>query len=261
MKLTLIVDYNATDLYYVNMTSKLFPNLKLAFFDIDGTLLRRDFDGTLSVKSRAFNHAVDAVFGIKDADYTKILGKRLYGLTDKLILKTFLGELGIDENRYYLNETALFLAIDDYFSKNRDGSDAAGYYPLPGVLDILQRLKSENIRLGLITGNIRKHSLWKLEPTGLIGYFTTGGFGDDAESRREIMQTAMARNPDIAACDICHFGDSPADLEAARDCHIKSVAITDLGGGTHSRDELAPIGYGLIIDGWTEHEKIARYLC
>ncbi len=242
------------------MGNKLFPNLKLAFFDIDGTLIRRDFDGTLSVKQRAFNHAVESVFDIKGADYTNILGKRLYGLTDKLILKTFLGKLGIAESQYYLRETDLFLAIDDYFSMNRDTSQEQGYYPVPGIPDLLNRLKTENIRLGLITGNIRKHSLWKLEPIGLNGYFTTGGFGDDAESRREIMQTAIDRNPDIAAPNICHFGDSPADLEAARDCHIKSVAITDLGGGTHSRDELAIAEYGLIIDGWAEHEKITRYL-
>jgi phosphoglycolate phosphatase len=237
-----------------------FPNLKLAFFDIDGTLLRRDYDGTLSLKSRAFNHAVATVFGVQGADYTRILGKRLYGLTDKLILKTFLAELGIAEDSYYSRENELFLAIDNYFSQNHSSSDIAGYYPLPGIIDLLLALKSEGVRLGLVTGNIRKHSLWKLEPIGLNQYFTTGGFGDDAETRREILQIAIERNSDITLNQICHFGDSLADLKAARDCHIKGVAITDLGGGTHYRDELTAVGYGLVIDSWSDRDQIARYL-
>lgn len=253
-----MIDYGVRSAYYVNMMT--FPNLKLAFFDIDGTLLRRDFDGTLSLKSRAFNHAVATIFGVKGADYTRVLGKRLYGLTDKLILKTFLAELGIAEDSYYSRENNLFLAIDEYFLQNHNASDIAGYYPLPGVIDFLKLLKAENIRLGLVTGNIRKHSLWKLEPAGLYDYFATGGFGDDAETRREIMSIAIGRNPDIDLDQICHFGDSPADLESARDCHIKAVAITDIGGGTHSRDELKAVGHGLIIDSWTALDQIAGYL-
>jgi phosphoglycolate phosphatase-like HAD superfamily hydrolase len=238
----------------------IFNNLKLAFFDIDGTLLRRKHDGTLSLKSRAFNHAAATIFGLHGADYTKILGKRLYGLTDKLILKTFLGEFGIPEEQYYLKEKDLFSAIDDYFIKNHISSDDAGYYPLPGVLDLLTRLRFEDVRLGLVTGNILSHSLWKLESTGLNHYFTTGGYGDDAEERRDIMQIAIGRNPDITPTQICHFGDSPADLEAARECKIKVVAITDIGGGTHSRDELGAIGYGLIIDSWSALDQIAKYI-
>jgi phosphoglycolate phosphatase-like HAD superfamily hydrolase len=239
---------------------KRFLNLKLAFFDIDGTLLRRNFNGTLSVKSRAFNYAAAAVFGLKDADYTKTLGKWLYGLTDKLILKTFLGDCGIDESQYYLHEADLFNAIDDYFENNKDTSDVAGYYPLPGVIDFLNCLKAEKVRLGLVTGNIRKHSLWKLEPSGLNAYFSTGSFGDDAESRSGIMRAAIERNADISIASICHFGDSPADLEAARDCGIRVVAITEKGGGTHSSEELETIGYGLIIESWTAIDIIARYI-
>jgi phosphoglycolate phosphatase-like HAD superfamily hydrolase len=253
-----MIDSGVYRAYYVNM--KRFPGLKLAFFDIDGTLLRRDFDGTLSVKSRAINYAAATVFGLQDADYTKILGKRLYGLTDKLILKTFLGKCGIAESQYYLRETELFAVIDDYFEKNNNASDVAGYYPLPGVLDFLNFLKADNVRLGLVTGNIRKHSIWKLEPSGLIDYFTTGGFGDDAESRSGIMQAGLARNGDIPIASVCHFGDSPADLEAARDCGIKAVAITENGGGTHSRDELKTVAYGLIVDAWDEIKQIGDYL-
>jgi phosphoglycolate phosphatase-like HAD superfamily hydrolase len=242
------------------MGAILFGDLKLAFFDIDGTLLRRDFDGALSVKSQAVNFAVAKIFGLDGADYTKTLGKKLYGMTDKLILKTFLAEYGIDEKEYYGREREIFVVINDYYEKNRNRADNVTYSPLPGVIQFLQWLKAGGIRLGIVTGNIEQHSRWKLEPAGLSHFFTTGGFGDDAETRSDIMKTAIRRNPDIKVDQICHFGDSPADLEAASDCSLKAVAITDRGGGTHSREELETVGYGLLIDSWTQWDQISIYL-
>jgi phosphoglycolate phosphatase len=238
-----------------------FDMLKLAFFDIDGTLIRRDFSsGTLSLKSRAFNNAVKQVFGLEGFDYTRILGKRIFGLTDRSIIKITLAQIGISSESYHSKEDELFLAIDDYFECHLRDEKASGYYALPGIFDFLSKLKADDIRLGLVTGNIKKHADWKLAICGFDGIFTTGGFGDDAELRSDILRTGIARNNDIAAKYICHFGDSPPDIIAARECGIKVIALSDKGGGTHSRDELQEIGYGLIIDSWKDWEIMADYL-
>jgi phosphoglycolate phosphatase-like HAD superfamily hydrolase len=234
--------------------------LGLVFFDIDGTLIRREFDGTLSLKSRAFNYATEAVFGLKGFDYTKILGKRIFGLTDRSIIKTTLLQIGISEGQYYSKETLLFDAVDEYFERNLGTEKISGYHPVPGALEFVKTLRDSKVRLGLVTGNIKKHADWKMGICGYDGYFTTGGFGEDAELRSEIMRVAIERNRDIARDRICHFGDSPPDLMAARECGIKAVAITDLGGGTHSRQELEEVGYGLIIDSWGEVEAIGEYV-
>ncbi len=243
------------------MGQKTFGKLRLAFFDIDGTLIRREFrNGELSLKSRAFNYATETVFGIEGFDYTKILGKRIFGLTDRSILKTTLAELGMSAEEYHAREEALFLAIDEYFERHVDDEKDAGYYALPGIREFLDSLKSEGVRLGLVTGNIKKHSDWKMALCGLEEYFTTGGFGEDAEHRTDIMRAGFASNSDICLESICHFGDSPPDLIAARECGIKAVAICDKGGGTHFRAELEEIGYGIVIDGWGDTERIAEYL-
>ena len=238
----------------------IFKNLKLAFFDIDGTLIRRDFTGTLSLKSRCFNYAIESVFGLESVDYTKILGKRLFAMTDKTIFQNTLNELGIDKDHYYSREGELFDAANRYFDSNLQSSAIDGYYPLPGVMDFVEQLKREDIRLGLVTGNIRKHSIWKMNIGGFDGCFTTGGFGDDAEDRSDILTAAIKRNSDIPLNNICHFGDSPPDLEAARDCGIKGVGITETGGGSHTHEELSAVGYGLVVDSWLELDLIARYL-
>lgn len=245
--------------YYVSMPPR-FTRLKLAFFDIDGTLVRRRYDGALSLKSRAFNYATEKVYGLKGFDYTKILGKRIFGLTDRSIIKTTLAQLGKGEKEYYAGETALFEAIDEYFEENIDGEKAGGYYPVSGAREFLSLLRSDGIRLGLVTGNIKRHADWKMEICGFDGIFTTGGYGEDAELRADIMRAAVGRNVDIPKEKICHFGDSPPDLLAARDCGLRAVAITELGGGTHTRPELEAVGYGLIIDGWGEIETIANFL-
>ncbi len=242
------------------MTHGLFPNLKLAFFDIDGTLIRRRFDGTLSLKSRTFNFATEKVFGLKGFDYTQILGKRIFGLTDRSIIKVTLAQLGIDDAEYHAREAALFEAIDEYFEEHVDREKKTGYHPVPGIEDFLEILRSNGIRLGLVTGNIKRHADWKMEICGFNGIFTTGGFGEDAELRPDIMRMAIRRNPDMPLDSICHFGDSPPDLLAARDCAIKAVAITVLGGGTHTRPELEETEYGLVIDSWEDIDTIFEYL-
>jgi phosphoglycolate phosphatase-like HAD superfamily hydrolase len=240
--------------YYVNM------NLKLAFFDIDGTLIWRRSNDGLSLKSSSFNYALNVVFGLKDANYLTILGRRLYGLTDRSILKLTLLELGFNENDYYEHEKELFRIVDDYFERHRLDLKEPQYNPNPGSREFLDRLRSRKIRMGLVTGNIRKHADWKMEGVGFSGYFTTGGFGDDGEDRMEIMSAALARNSDIPYSSICHFGDSPHDILAALKSGIRCVALTNRGGGTHSREELESAGYGLIIDSWNESEKIEEYL-
>jgi len=240
--------------YYVNM------NLRLAFFDVDGTLIWRKRDDGISLKSSSFNHALNKVMGLDNVNYLSILGKRIFGLTDRSILKLTLLELGYSERHYYQNELELFKAVDDYFESNRKKIVDSQYNPNPGAREFLDDLKRRRVRMGLVTGNIKKHSDWKMESVGFDGYFTTGAFGDDGEDRMKIMSVALERNSDIPPSSACHFGDSPLDLLAAADIGIRCVALTKKGGGTHTREELESVDHGLIIDSWNETGKIYEYL-
>jgi phosphoglycolate phosphatase-like HAD superfamily hydrolase len=249
-----LIDLGLICIYYVNM------NLKLAFFDIDGTLIWRKRDDGISLKSASFNYALNKVFGLNNVSYLLVLGKRLYGMTDKLILKTTLEELGYGEGQYYANEGRLFKAADEYFERNLNKIKEFQYDPNPGVREFLDLLKKRNTRLGLVTGNIKKHSDWKMRGVNFHKYFSTGAYGEDGMDRAEIMSVALERNDDIPLSAVCHFGDSPLDLSAAAKLGVRCVALTHKGGGTHSREELETIGYGLIIDSWKDLDKIETYL-
>jgi phosphoglycolate phosphatase-like HAD superfamily hydrolase len=156
-------------------------------------------------------------------------------------------ELGFSERHYYQNEVELFRAVDDYFEINRKKIKDSQYNPNPGAREFLDNLKQRRVRMGLVTGNIKKHSDWKMGSVGFDGYFTTGAFGEDGEDRMEIMSVALERNKDIQPLSVCHFGDSPLDLKAAAGVGIRCVALTQKGGGTHSREELEGADHGLII--------------
>ena len=234
--------------------------LRLGFFDIDGTLIRRNRKDGLTVKSRSFNYAIEKVFGLKNVDYTALLGKSIFGLTDKRIMKLCLSHFGFTDEDFRDKEKELFDAARDYFREHRMETGVPDYAPLPGVVDFLEFLVASEVRLGLVTGNIEMHSRWKLTDSGFDGYFTTGAYGEDAESRREILSIALERNSDIPVSKACHFGDSPLDLDAAGWCGIRGVAISDFGGGTHTREELLAVGYGLVIDSWSDQEIIRDYL-
>ncbi len=232
----------------------------MAFFDIDGTLIWRKNGDKITLKSSCFNYALSSVIGLRDVNYLTVLGKRIYGLTDKSVLKLTLMELGYAKDLYYEKEADLFRAIDEYFEGHRNKLDEFEYLPNPGAEEFLNLMRNTNVRMGLVTGNIKKHSEWKMRGVGLDGYFTTGAFGEDGEDRVNILETAVKRNGDIEKSRICHFGDSPLDLEAARKLGLKGVALARNGGGTHSREELEKTDYGLIIDGWHEIGKIEQYI-
>jgi phosphoglycolate phosphatase-like HAD superfamily hydrolase len=235
-------------------------NIDLAFFDIDGTIIWRTSKDGINLKSSCFNHALNTVFELDNVNYLKILGKKIYGQTDRSILKLTLQELGYSTDDYYKNEDKLFEAVDEYFQRYQHKLQFKEYKRIPGAFELLEMLNKKRIRLGLVTGNIKKHSDWKMRGVEFGSFFTTGGFGDDGETRDEILKTALSRNDDIPLNKICHFGDSPQDIIAAEKFKLKVVTICDKGGGTHSRYELADVGYGLIIDSWFETDKIETYL-
>jgi phosphoglycolate phosphatase-like HAD superfamily hydrolase len=235
-------------------------NIDLAFFDIDGTIIWRTSKTGINLKSKCFNYALKTVFGLDGVSYLTILGKKIYGQTDRSILRLTLLELGYSDDDYYKNEKRLFEEVDNFFEKFYRKLQYGEYKRIDGAVEILEMLKSKNIRLGLVTGNIKKHADWKMAGVGYERFFTTGGFGDDGESRDEILKTALSRNSDILPYRICHFGDSPQDITAARNFNLKVVAICDIGGGTHSRDELDKFNYGLVVDSWHESNSIIDYL-
>src|SRR5690606_34149149 len=92
---------------------------------------------------------------------------------------------------------------------------------LPGVHELLNAFAhNPDFRLALGTGNVERGARVKLTVHQLNHYFPTGGFGDDAEERADILAAGLRRAREFYNCDfrqVIVIGDTPSDIAAARE--------------------------------------------
>src|ERR1700747_1602558 len=153
---------------------------RLLLFDIDGTLIHSGGAGVQALKS-AFKER----FGIDD-DLHDI---EIAGMTDSGIVLSILNKHqipAIKENvSAFLDSYVHFLSQE---LPRRRGK------LLPGVLELLERLKSRpHVVLALLTGNVSRGARLKLEHYGVWHFFEFGAFADDHRDRNELGRFARAR--------------------------------------------------------------------
>ncbi len=229
--------------------------VKTATFDLDGTLIRRNPGLRSTLKMDAINHSISKVFSICNINYVDYLGKEMYGMTDRVILRNVLYKLNIDKVVVDDKIDCLIGEILSYFHDNKNRKANDDYIILPGVIELLDALQDRKIDLGLATGNFEEFAWWKLKGVDLDRYFTFGGFGEDDDSRSGIITSALKRSNHRDGFKACHFGDTPSDMEAARNNGIMSVAVS-AKGGAFDADDLKAAGADLVVDSWIEIDKI-----
>jgi phosphoglycolate phosphatase-like HAD superfamily hydrolase len=203
--------------------------IRLALFDIDGTLIRTGGAGV-----RAFGRTCEIVFGIQDG----VRHLQFAGRTDTSLLREFLATHRL-ENRpeqiaafydYYV-----FL-LDEYLRHSRGQL-------CPGVLEFIEawtRLPSPPI-LGLLTGNILLGAEIKLRHFGLWDHFRLGAFGDDGEERPTLARTALQRGRNLLGTnlqpeEVLVIGDTTHDIACGRAIGAKVLAVAT---GGHAPTQLA----------------------
>jgi phosphoglycolate phosphatase-like HAD superfamily hydrolase len=204
--------------------------MRLLLFDIDGTLLTVRGAGRRALKS-----ALELVYGISgDID-----GYDLRGKTDQRIVFDVMTATG-------MRMEAVKERLDDVFEAYARGlleeiGDGQSVLTLPGVSELVRQLhESDDVLLGLLTGNIEQGARIKLEPTGLWPYFPIGAFGSDHVDRRRLPSLAARRaharvGYPFRPTEVFVIGDTPLDIECARAFGAVAVAVAT---GNYSRAEL-----------------------
>ena len=195
--------------------------MKVALFDIDGTLL-----WTKGAGRRAMERALAANIGTSGpADH------RYDGKTDRQIVREAMRHEGFADAEVdarmervmanYVAELTVELERDDH-----------GVELLPGVLELLDALeKRDDVVLGLLTGNVVHGAESKLRAVGIeFARFPVGAFGSDGEHRHDL--PAIARDRASAhigrpvrgdACVI--IGDTPSDVACGRGIGARAIAV------------------------------------
>jgi phosphoglycolate phosphatase-like HAD superfamily hydrolase len=112
---------------------------------------------------------------------------------------------------------------------------AARYFVHDGVIELLERTRArDGYAVGQGTGNVELDARLKLSAVGLNRYFGFGGFGCDAEPRRELILAGAKRGAQVLGrplkdCRVVIIDDTERDVDAAHANGFESVAVSTGG--------------------------------
>ncbi|MCG2726500.1 MAG: HAD hydrolase-like protein [Elusimicrobia bacterium] len=198
--------------------------MKIILFDIDGTLIKAGGAGT-----KALNKAIEKLFGAKNICDTF----SLQGCTDKTNFETaFIKACSRKPSKKDIdNITAEYLKLlpSEVAKSVKEGI----YKKIKGINRFLLFLsKQKDVFIGLGTGNIKDGALLKLKPSGLLKFFTFGGYGCDSHIRSRVLIKAVKRAEKIIgrkfeSKDIYIIGDTHKDIIAAKEAGYHSGIVFD----------------------------------
>src|SRR4030088_983576 len=134
---------------------------------------------------------------------------------------------------------------------------------LPGVLELLERLKSRpHLVLALLTGNLSRGAQLKLEHYGVWHFFEFGAFADDHHDRNQLGPFARARakekhGHEFSAAEIDIIGDTPRDVACGKALGARTIAVA---AGRWSREELAKHDPDFLIDDLSDVDRLIKTL-
>ncbi len=212
------------------------------FFDIDGTLIRTGGAGKAAMEA-----ALRTAFGVSEIRDTISYS----GRTDPDIGRDLLRVHDLDPTPANYERLR-----DAYLRHLGPCMNAIRGHVLPGIAELLERLRSANRRVGLLTGNIEAGARVKLDHFGLWNHFSFGGFGDGCHDRDDVARTALAAARAIHGeplNDLWVIGDTPNDVKCARAIGAKCVAVAT---GWHSAAELAAANADLVLDDLSQFGRL-----
>jgi phosphoglycolate phosphatase len=117
---------------------------------------------------------------------------------------------------------------------------------LPGVQELLEQLRAERAQLGVLTNKLGSSSRLICDHLGITAYFTAVIGAKDTpwlKPQAELTRHALTLLKGDAASAVL-VGDSPYDVQAARNGGIRSWCVTT---GTHNADELRVAGVDAVF--------------
>jgi phosphoglycolate phosphatase-like HAD superfamily hydrolase len=223
---------------------------KLVLFDIDGTLLRAYGAG-----GRAMRRAAEQVLG----DGCRGAHIEFGGALDPWIFAQLAAHGGYEVTPAV---HATFRARYAQVLAEELSHPEARCQAMPGVLDVLARLRAERERpatIGLLTGNYAETAALKLRAAGIDpGWFEIAAWGDLASERHALVPVALGQlSHALSAKDVVIVGDTVRDVHCARVNGCPCVAVAT--GGASAR-ELHAAGADVVLDDLRDASPLLRLL-
>jgi len=223
-------------------------------------LILIDIDGTLLYPGMTPRHALSAAIRQYTGKTIEFTVPMLAGMTDPLIVRNALDFLGVGDNiRDNLPERILETYLEILADHYPRAKDPRLY---PGARTLLRLLQDMPVRLGLITGNLERGAMIKLQPFGLAEYFSMGVFGSDHSDRDRLPLIALEKcherfRENYSPKQVVIIGDSVRDVLCAHRNGMRAIAVV------RHKDRLASItaeNPDLIVSGFIKLDPVKNYL-
>jgi phosphoglycolate phosphatase len=225
------------------------PAKRLLLFDIDGTLVNTGGAGVESLKATVRNR-FRAGDDLRDIE--------IAGKTDRAIIRDILHKYRVDPTEENITSFAreYIDGLPPCLSRTRGRV-------LPGIQQLLARLKPQpHIVLALLTGNLQKGAILKLQHYGLWDFFEFGAFADDHHDRNELGAFARKRaqlmhDHDFDAADIDVIGDTNHDIACGKAFGARTIAVAT---GSWSREQLQGCAPDFLFDDLSGTDNVIESL-
>ncbi|OGG11508.1 hypothetical protein A2Z00_02645 [Candidatus Gottesmanbacteria bacterium RBG_13_45_10] len=229
-------------------------NSRLVLFDIDGTLIYHVGPQRWEEQYiRAFTsvYHIPADFDIAQYD----------GTIDRHLAWDIAKKFDISRQQF-LDRFPLY--INDMHDQLTEWAKAHRLFkPIDDAVALVSRLSGKNdVFLGIITGNAKRIAQWKLEHTGLSGYFHFGLYGDEAESRIELARLVFAKAQEelhqtFTSNQITVIGDTVHDIRCGKDIGAYTIGVTT---GMHGPKKLLKAEHpSLLVDSLMDKRVLALF--
>ncbi len=206
-------------------------------FDIDGTLVTGPGNGP-SAGVRAMGESSRAVTGVGEL-HTRV---EFAGRTDLQIARDLLTQAGNPSP----SPADVQKLIDQYVTLLERWVQTRRYRTIGNVREGVIALRVAGATVGLGTGNVKRGAEAKLRSAGLDDLFDLelGGYGDDGDSREELLRIGARRCDPTGALPVIVVGDTPHDVRAARAIGAGCIAVHT---GSYDARALADCGADVVL--------------
>lgn len=225
---------------------------KLLLFDIDGTLIRSNGAGRLTL-----GYALERLFGTVGP----LESYNMSGKTDPRIITDLLTAIGVSSQEIKKQLPAIYELMAEHGQKV---FQEKGMTACVGVPELLAQLSAQNgVLVGLLTGNSQLTAPLKLSAAGIDPQqFKVGAYGSDAMDRNELPIIGMRRANQLTGMpfngnNTIIIGDTPADILCARAGRATAVAVAS---GWHSAATLADYQPDYLFENLGDTDRVLQVL-